>query len=81
MFRYIHSLYYSIVTITTLGYGDISPINIVEIIFVSVMAIICNTYKLYYIFNFLIFCIIILISASVVFAFIINEVSNLMFEV
>lgn len=31
--RYIYSLYFSVVTVTTVGYGDITPSNYIECLF------------------------------------------------
>ena len=33
--KYVYSLYWSITTMTTVGYGDFSPKNITEVIFAS----------------------------------------------
>ena len=38
--KYINSLYFSFVTMTTVGYGDISPQNPVEKLFVILMMIV-----------------------------------------
>ena len=40
--RYVSSLYWAVITMTTLGYGDIIPVNVNEKIFVIVIAIIAS---------------------------------------
>ncbi|KRX03930.1 hypothetical protein PPERSA_12135 [Pseudocohnilembus persalinus] len=54
--RYVTSLYYSVITVTTIGYGDLVPTNEKEKICVLIMAVL----------------------SSGIFAYIINEVSQLM---
>lgn len=42
---YVVSMYYSIITITTVGYGDITPANTNERIFITFMAlIVCGNF-------------------------------------
>lgn len=38
--KYIYSLYFVLTTMLTVGYGDISPVNIAEIIVIMVVQII-----------------------------------------
>ena len=38
--KYLYSLYFSIITMITVGYGDISPISEIEIIYVIFMTFI-----------------------------------------
>lgn len=39
--RYLYSLYYSLITMCTVGYGDISPVTDLEIIYVMIITIFC----------------------------------------
>lgn len=41
--RYIYSLYFAVVTITTVGYGDITPANEIECFFLIVTLLISST--------------------------------------
>lgn len=38
--RYVVSFYWSIVTMTTIGYGDITPVNLTERLFCIIMTLI-----------------------------------------
>ena len=40
--RYVNSLYWAFITMTTIGYGDVLPYNTQEKIFVIIIAIICS---------------------------------------
>jgi hypothetical protein len=43
--RYLYSIYFSFITICTVGYGDISPVSPVEIIYVMVVVVVgCGTF-------------------------------------
>ncbi|KAL4489543.1 hypothetical protein ABPG73_019500 [Tetrahymena malaccensis] len=41
--RYIYSLYWSVTTMFTIGYGDITPVNQYEVGFVTIVIIFCST--------------------------------------
>ncbi|EAR96485.2 cyclic nucleotide-binding domain protein (macronuclear) [Tetrahymena thermophila SB210] len=41
--RYIYSLYWSVTTMFTIGYGDITPLNKYEVGFVTIVIIFCST--------------------------------------
>ena len=40
--RYVNSLYWAMITMTTLGYGDVVPVNTMEKIFVVIIALISS---------------------------------------
>jgi hypothetical protein len=40
--RYVNSLYWAIITMTTMGYGDVIPLNTREKVFVIVTALISS---------------------------------------
>ena len=39
--RYINSIYWAVITMITVGYGDISPQNSIEKVFVCLMSMLC----------------------------------------
>ncbi len=41
--RYIYSLYWSVTTMITVGYGDITPINVIEYMFATINMILIST--------------------------------------
>ena len=40
-YRYLYSFYYSITTMVTVGYGDITPTNVVEICYSMLFMLVC----------------------------------------
>lgn len=40
--RYVNSLYWAIITMTTVGYGDVIPYNTTEKVFVIIIALISS---------------------------------------
>lgn len=47
LIKYVYSLYFGVVTITTIGYGDITPSNWIECLFLIIALLISSSLYAY----------------------------------